>query len=79
MIDLFGPHPMTIAILGAHVKIRGVNQSPPFLASTFANYLALIFRRLGGEGHVEVEEYGRICNDLVVLLCISRGCRRTRH
>ena len=50
-------------------------QSPAFLTSTLANYLALIFRRLCGEGHVEVEENGRICDGLVVLLCISRGCQ----
>ena len=92
MIDHFGPHPMTIAILGRMWKfaeslwvIRG-KQSWSFLVSTYANYLALIFRRLGGEVRVEVGENRQNSEgdqlrpaaefaSLVILLCISQGCR----
>ena len=62
MIDHFGPHPMTIAILGRMWKfaeslwVVKSKQSWSFLVSTYANYLALIFRRLGGEVRVEVGE-----------------------
>ena len=70
MIDHFGPHPMTLAILGRVWKlaaslyvIRGM-QSTAFLTSTLANYLALIFRRLSGEGRTEVGENGQNSEDV---------------
>ena len=92
MIDHFGPHPMTIAILGRMWKfaeslwVVKSKQSWSFLVSTYANYLALIFRRLGGEVRVEVGENRQNSEgdqlrpaaefaSLVILLCISRGCR----
>ena len=92
MIDHFGPHPMTIAILGRMWKfaeslwVVRSKQSWSFLVSTYANYLALIFRRLGGEVRVEVGENRQNSEgdqlrpaaefaSLVILLCISRGCR----
>ena len=39
-------------------------QSPAFLTSTLANYLALIFRRLSGEGRTEVGENGQNSEDV---------------
>ena len=92
MIDHFGPHPMTIAILGRMWKfakslwVVRSKQSWSFLVSTYANYLALIFRRLGGEVRVEVGENRQNSEgdqlrpaaeiaSLLILLCISLGCR----
>ena len=92
MIDDFGPHSMKMAILGCMWKfteslwVVRSKQSWSFLVSTYANYLALIFRRLGGEVRVGVGENRQHSEgdqlrptaefaSLVILLCISRGCR----
>ena len=96
MIDHFGPHPMKMAILGRMWKfteslwVVRSKQSWSFLVSTYANYLALIFRRLGGEVRVEVGENRQNAEgdqlrpaaefaSLVILLCISRGCSKRQE
>ena len=89
---------MTMAILGrmwnfaASLEVIRGKQSRPFWHRSLQTvtsklfYLALIFRRLGGEGCVQVGDNGQNSEvvvlrraaefeSLVVLSCISRGCQ----